>query len=57
MMRKSPVSSRAQTSPGLLPIFSTKKYTPTFIGISIDANINCVRYGFSPNPLILRVIP
>lgn len=57
MKRQSPVNSKVNISPGLLPIFSRKKYTAIFIGISIDANIDCVRYGFTPKPLIFRLIP
>lgn len=57
MKRQRPVNTRDPISPGLLPTFSRKTYTPTFIGISMDANINCVRYGSSPNPVIFRLIP
>lgn len=57
MKRQTPVKSRDAISPDLLPIFSMKKYTPIFIGTSITANKNCVRYMFSPNPEIFKVIP
>ncbi len=57
MKRQRPVDSRAPIAVGFLPAFSMKKYTPIFIGISIIANTNCVRYGFNPNPVIFRVIP
>lgn len=55
--RQRPVNSRAPVWPDLLPTFSRKKYTPIFIGISMDANMNCVRYRFSPNPVIFRLNP
>ena len=57
MKRQRPVDSRDPIPPGLLPTFSRKMYTPIFIGISMDANTSCVRYGFSPNPVIFRLIP
>lgn len=57
MKRQRPVNSIAPTKPGRLPTFSRKTYTPIFIGISMDANINCVRYRFNPNPVMFRLIP
>lgn len=57
MKRQRPVESKAPISPALLPIFSMKKYTPIFMGISIITNRNCVRCKVSPNPVIFRLIP
>lgn len=57
MKRKRAAENRAPISPGLLPILSMKKYTLIFIGISMSAKTNCVRYRLSPNPEILRLIP
>lgn len=55
--RQTPVESRAPISPGILPIFSIKKYAAIFVGNSMVANINCVRYKFTPNPDMFRHIP
>lgn len=57
MKRQRPVNSMAPISPDRLPTLSRKTYTPIFIGISMDANTSCVRYGLSPNPVIFRLIP
>lgn len=57
MRRQTPVESRAPISPGLLPIFSMNKYAPVFVGNSITANMNWVRYMFNPNSDMLRHIP
>lgn len=57
MKRQRPVKTRDAISPDLLPIFSMKTYTRVFIGTSITAKTNCVRYMFSPNPVIFKVIP